>query len=205
MAPLSAGLGAVVRIPVPGWPNLAIELRPRGWTPASGSTSTLFIQDISGRRHLRLDYGFNVRTNTVEWHWNQQGTHAQHGIANHTPAGRGGAALGTFTRYYRYAGRALVVVAAAADLYSIAVASNPLRRTVQVVSAWAAAGLGCRVVGMGGAALGSAAPGVGTAAGGLIGCAVGGFIGYFAAESASGYIYDWAEGTVFRTLEPTGS
>jgi len=69
-----AGLAAVVRIPVPGTNGLAVELGPRGWTPKGGSTSTIFIQDITGKRHLRLDYGYNVKTKTVDYHWNQKGT-----------------------------------------------------------------------------------------------------------------------------------
>jgi hypothetical protein len=57
--PLAAGLGSVLRIPVPGTRGLAIELTPRGWTPKGGSTSALFFQDMTGKRHLRLDYGYN--------------------------------------------------------------------------------------------------------------------------------------------------
>ena len=52
-------MGSILRIPVPGTKGLAIELSPRGWKPKGGSTSSLFIQDVTGKRHLRLDYGFN--------------------------------------------------------------------------------------------------------------------------------------------------
>ena len=78
-APASAGLGSIVRIPVPGTGGLAIELRPRGWTPKAGSTSSLFIQDLSGKRHLRLDFGFDKVSQIHEWHWNQKGTAATFG------------------------------------------------------------------------------------------------------------------------------
>lgn len=57
--PIALGLAAAIRIPVPDSNGLAIELSPRGHVPKSGSTSTLFIQDKSGKRHLRLDYGYN--------------------------------------------------------------------------------------------------------------------------------------------------
>jgi uncharacterized membrane protein YgcG len=74
---------------------------------------------------------------------------------------------------------------------------------VQVVSGWSAAAAGCRAVGAGGAAWGTAIePGLGTAVGGFIGCALGAFIGYRAAEAATGYLYDWAEDSVFSTLAP---
>src|SRR4249920_3434111 len=53
--PYGIGQASVVRIPVPGTNGLCIELRPRGWVPQSGSTSTLFFQDATGKRHLRLD------------------------------------------------------------------------------------------------------------------------------------------------------
>ena len=200
--PVALGQPGVVRIPVPGSGGLAVELRSRGWTPPGGSTSTLFIQDMEGRRQLRLDYGANARQGgRVEWHWNQQRVHADFGIANHTTAGPGAARLGRAARVFRHAGRALMVVGAAVDFHSIVRASKPLRRTVQVISAWAAAAVGCQTVGAGGAMAGSAvAPGPGTAVGGIAGCAVGGFIGYLGGEAVGGYVYDWAEGTVFTPL-----
>lgn len=199
-APVAAGAASKLRIPVPGTNGLAIELSPRGWMPRGGSTSTLFIQDLSGKRHLRLDFGYNKATGTVEWHWNQKGTADALGINNHTPAGTAGEIAGNAAKYYKFAGRSLLVVAAAIDVYSIVVASKPLRRTVQVVSAWTLAAAGCKVVGAGGALAGSAVPGVGTVTGGIVGCAVGGFIGYKAGEAASGYLYDWAEGTIFTPV-----
>jgi len=202
---ISSGLGSVVRIPVPGTNGLAIELTPRGWTPKGGSTSSIFIQDVTGKRQLRLDYGFNKNAGTVEWHWNQKGVADVFGITNHTSVGVTEPALGTAAKYYRYAGRMLVIAGVLVDGYSIVISSKPLRRTIQVVSAWAGAEAGCEVVGAGGAAAGTAVtPGLGTAIGGLAGCAVGGFIGYMAAEKAGGYIYDWAEGTVFTKVEPSG-
>jgi hypothetical protein len=205
-APASLGLGSMIRIPVPGTKGLAIEFSPRGWTPKSGSTSSLFIQDLTGKRHLRLDYGFNKNSGTVEWHWNQKGVANTFGITNHATAGPGEKALGTAAGYYKYAGRTLLVVGIIADGYSIVVSSNPLRRTVQVVSAWAAASAGCQVVGAGGAAAGTAVtPGLGTAIGGVVGCAVGSFIGYCAAETAAGYVYDWAEGTTFTQISPSAA
>ena len=88
--PYAIGQASVVRIPVPGTNGLCIELRARGWVPASGSTSTLFFQDAAGGRHLRLDYGYNVKTRTIDYHWNQKGTHADFGISDHSPAGPAG-------------------------------------------------------------------------------------------------------------------
>jgi hypothetical protein len=202
--PVAAGIGSVVRIPVPGTKGLALELSPRGWTPKGGSTSSLFIQDITGKRHLRLDYGYNKATNRVEWHWNQKGVAKDFGITNHTPVGTAEQVLGSAAKYYKYAGRVLLVVGVAVDAYSIVTSSKPLRRTIQVVSAWAAAGAGCEAVGAGGALGGTAvAPGIGTAVGGFLGCAVGGFIGYMTAEAAAGYLYDWAEGTIFTKVDPS--
>jgi hypothetical protein len=199
--PVGVGAASVVRIPVPGTNGLAIELRPRGWVPKGGSTSTVFVQNLDGKRHLRLDYGFNVKTNTVDYHWNQKGTNANFGIADHGPTGRSGPALYNGAKYFKYAGRVLIVVGAAIDILSIAQASKPLRRTTEVVSAWAGAGLGCRTVGAGGAAAGSfVKPGGGTIVGGVIGCVVGGIGGYLAGEKIGATVYDWAEGTFFTPL-----
>ncbi|MCZ2135482.1 MAG: hypothetical protein LC098_08655 [Burkholderiales bacterium] len=195
------GSATVLRIPVPGTDGLAIELRPRGRVPIGGSTSTVFIQGIDGKRNLRLDYGYNVRTNTVDYHWNQKGTNANFGIADHALAGRGGAALYQGAKYFKYLGRSLIVVGAAVDALSIVQASRPLQRTTEVVTAWAGAGLGCRAVGAGGAALGTAIePGGGTIVLGLLGCVVGGVGGYLAGEKLGATVFNWAEGTLFMPL-----
>jgi hypothetical protein len=198
--PYAVGQAGVVRIPVPGTNGLCIELRPRGRVPAGGSTSTLFFQDPTGKRHLRLDYGYNVKTRTIDYHWNQQGTHAQFGVADHSPAGRAGQAAHTAARYFRYAGRVLIVVGVAIDVVSIAQASRPIRRASQVVAGWAAAWAGCEVVGAGGAALGLLASPLGSAIGGVSGCIIGGIGGYYGGSAIGGEVYDWAENTFFTPL-----
>ena len=88
--PYAVGQASIVRIPIPGTEGLAIELNPRGRIPRGGSTSTLFFQDSTGKRHLRLDYGHNVKTNTVDYHWNQKGTFGDFGVTGHSAAGRAG-------------------------------------------------------------------------------------------------------------------
>jgi len=55
--PVTGGIAAVVRIPVPGNGKLGIEFFPRNFK--GDSTSTLFIQNIKGNKTLRLDYGYN--------------------------------------------------------------------------------------------------------------------------------------------------
>jgi hypothetical protein len=193
--PFAIGQATVVRIPVPGTNGLCIELRGRGWVPQGGSTSTLFFQDPTGKRHLRLDYGYNVRTRTIDYHWNQSGTHANFGIADHTPAGQAGEIAHQAARYFRYAGRVLIVVGVAGDVVSIVQASKPMRRASQVVTGWAAAWAGCEVVGAGGAALGTLASPLGTAVGGI-----GGIGGYYGGSALAGEVYDWAENTFFTPL-----
>jgi hypothetical protein len=197
---VGTGVASVARIPIPGARGLAIEFSPRGRVPASGSTSTLFFQDLTGRRHLRLDYGFNVRANSVNYHWNQSGTHAQFGIADHAPAGRAGAVAHRAARYFRWAGRTVLVAAAVADAVSIVQADRPLRRATQVVAGWAAAWLGCKLVGAGAAAVGTLASPLGTAVGGVGGCIVGGAAAYWGGSVLAGEVSEWAEGTVFTPL-----
>jgi hypothetical protein len=194
------GQASVVRIPIPGTNGLCIELNPKGWVPASGSTSTLFFQDATGKRNLRLDYGYNVKTKTIDYHWNQKGTFAEFGIADHTPAGQAGEVAYNAAKYFRYAGRVLLVVGVAVDVISIVQASKPMRRASQVVAGWAAAWAGCEVVGAGGAALGTLASPLGTAVGGIGGCIIGGIGGYYGGSVLGGDVYDWAENTFFTPL-----
>jgi len=196
------GVGAVLRIPVPGTNGLAIELTPRGWLPRAGSTSSLFIQEMSGKKHLRLDLGYNKNSQLCEWHWNQKGTFENFGITNHTSVGAPEQLLGKVSKLYRYAGRALLVAGVSADVYSIVVSPRPLRRRVQVVSGWAGAIGACKIVGAVGASVGTTiAPGVGTGSGGLLGCAAGAFLGYRAAERLVGHLYDWSGVELFNQLE----
>jgi hypothetical protein len=201
-AAVGGGLPAVIRIPLPGPGNLALSLSPpNGWK--GRSTSTLFIMENKWRG-LRLDYGFNVKTNTINYHWNRTGFASRFpNIANHMPAGRLGAALYQSARAFRYAGTALVVIGALLDLESIVTASNPLRRSTAVVSAWAMALVGARGAGALGAAAGTAVePGAGTAIGGLVFGVGGGILGYWAGEHAGEAVYDWAADTVFTSLIP---
>lgn len=198
--PYAVGQASVVRIPIPGTNGLCIELSPRGWVPQSGSTSTLFFQDATGKRHLRLDYGYNVKTRTVDYHWNQKGTFSEFGIPDHAPAGTAGEIAYGAVKYFRYAGRVLVVVGVAIDVVSIVQASKPLRRASQVVVGWAGAWAGCELIGGGGAALGTLASPLGTAIGGIGGCIIGGIGGYYGGSIAGGNVYDWAENTFFTPL-----
>lgn len=203
--PVGVGIASVVRIPVPGTNGLAVELTPRGWTPAEGSSSTLFIQNASGSKHLRLDYGYNPTTNAVDFHWNQRGTSSHFGITDHTLAGPKGEAVYKGARYFKYAGRVLLVVGAAADAYSIVESDRPLRRTAEVAAGWASAWAGCKLVGAGGAGLGSYVGPYGTAAGAIIGCIGGSVAGYEGGEYLGGEIYDWAESTRFTPLPEVSS
>lgn len=202
---VAGGLPSVVRIPIPGTKGLCIELLPRGWVPKGGSTSTLFFQDLTGKRHLRLDYGFNERTQAIDYHWNQKGTFEQFGLPDHAPAGRGGAVAYKAARFFKYAGRTLLIAGLALDVASIVVASKPLRRASEVVAGWASAWLGCRVAGAGGARIGMLFSPLGTAVGGIGGCLVGGGIGYFLGAPAGAVAYDWAEDTFFTPVPEVAS
>jgi hypothetical protein len=198
--PVAAGAASMVRIPVPGTQGLAIEFSPRGRVPASGSTSTLFVQDVSGRRHLRLDYGYNVRTKSINYHWNQQGTAQSFGIQNHQIVGSSGEVAYHAAKYFKWAGRIFVIAGAAVDIYSVAVADKPIKRATEVASAWALAWVGCRSVGAGAAWAGSAYFGVGSIPAGIGGCVVGGIGGYWVGERTGSVVYEWTENTIFRRV-----
>jgi hypothetical protein len=198
--PYAVGQAAVVRIPVPGTRGLAIEFKPRGWVPKKGSTSTLFFQDVTGKRHLRLDFDFNVKTKTIDYHWNQQGVKAIFNIENHTVASRSDAVAYRAAKFFRHGGRLLGVAGAVLDVVSVVQADKPLRRASEVVAGWAGAWAGCKVVGAGGALIGLGASPVGSAALGVGGCIIGGVGGYYGGSALAGVVYDWAEGTNFTPL-----
>ncbi len=199
--PFVGGLSSVVRIPVPGSKGLFVELKPRGFVPASGSTSTLFIQDSTGRKHLRLDYGYNKTTGKIDYHWNQKGTHAKFGIPDHQPAGKGGKPLYQGAKYLRYGGKILIVAGIAADAYSIVVAKNKVRQVTIVAAGWGGAWAGCKVIGGIGAAGGTVLePGGGTAVGGVGGCIVGAIGGAWGASWAAEKIYDTVEELIYEEL-----
>lgn len=197
------GVASVIRIPFPGKRGFAIQLtqrqfRGRAWQ--GRSTSSLFIQDQDGFHILRLDYGPNPSTKTIDYHWNQTSVFKDFGIADHTPAGRGAAAFYEGARAFRYLGRTLLVVGAVADLASIVVASNPLQRTAEVAGGWAGAWAGAEAGGVIGGVAASELPVLGTAAGGLVGAFIGGIAGYWGGERAGAFIYGWAADTTFTPL-----
>jgi hypothetical protein len=199
---VGGGIGSVVAIPVPGTNGLAISLKPNGYVPPGGSTSTLFIQDVTGRRHLRLDYGFNKNTGKVDFHWNQKGTFNEFGIRDHTPVGRAGAGLDKGARYFKYGGRALLVIGLALDGYEVVTSDRPFRQLGVVAAGWVGAWAGCKVGGAIGAAVGTAIePGGGSAVGGFAGCFIGGAAGYWAGKKLMAEGIDYAEGHVFHNVE----
>jgi hypothetical protein len=207
--PVIAGVGvsSIARIPVPGT-NLVLELSSRGY---KGSTSTIFIWEGTAQnkfgKHLRLDYGYNAKTKTIDYHWNRQGPAKQFfGIQNHSTVGKGGAALFKAGKYLKWGGRVLFVVGATIDVITVATSSKPLKAATQAVAGWAGAWAGCKVVGAFMAGVGTGLePGGGTVVGGFVGCIIGGATGYYAASGTAGKVYDWAEDTVFTPLPATSS
>lgn len=205
------GFGApttVARIPIPGSNGLFIELSPRGYIPKGGSTSTLFFQDISGKRHLRLDYGYNKVTGVTDYHWNQEGTLKFFGITDHTPVGKVGEALyksakflSKYRRIFKYGGHTLLIIGAVEDTYSIVVAKKKVRQVAKVTAGWVGASYGARLLGAGGAAAGSfIEPGGGTAIGGGLGALAGGALGYFGSSWVAGKTYDIIEDIYYEYL-----
>ena len=118
--------------------------------------------------------------------------------------GRPGQVAYSAAKYLKWGGRVLLVVGVAADVISIVQSSKPLRRASEVVAGWAGAWAGCKVIGAGGAELGTLAEqGFGTAAGTLGDCIIGGAGGYLIGSKNGGVGYDWAEDTLFTPLPPS--
>lgn len=213
----SPGVVSVARIPVPGSQGLFVELSPRGKLPfyietlPDGtkvkrffSTSRIFIQDAQGKRVLRLDYGENVKTGQVDYHWNQKGTFKQFGIADHTSVGEFGEGLYKSAKYLKYGGRLLLVVGIASDLYSIVEAKKKVRQVLRVAAGWAGAEAGCALLGGEGAVAGTVVePGGGTAVVGIAGCLIGSVAGYAGASWATGQAYDYIEEIIYEPLPET--
>jgi hypothetical protein len=200
---VGTGVASTARIPVPGT-KLFVELSPRGWVPKGGSTSALFIQDATGKKVLRLDYGYNKTTGAVDYHWNQKGTFAEFGITDHASAGASGEVLFKGAKFLKYGGRALLVVGIAMDAYSIVVAKKRMRAVVRVAAGWAGAEGGAVVLGEWGAGIGTAIePGGGTAVGAFVFGVIGGAGGYFGASWAAEKTYDWVEDTFFEPVPLT--
>jgi hypothetical protein len=190
---------AFIRIPIPGSQNLYLELNPPPYWKGS-SSSAIFMHDASidgkGERSLRLDYGFNKATGRVDYHWNRTGagTYDYFKIKNHEAAGATGAVLYRTARAFRYVGRTITIVGKVADVTSIVTASDPVRRAVQVASAWRVSKMTAVRFGSACAAVGKNVGGVrGAAIGGIVCGVVGGVVGYYAGEKISGYVYDETE------------
>jgi RHS repeat-associated protein len=189
-----AGIPAMVSIPAPGTGGLSVSMWPNGWTPASGSTSVLFIQNATGKVHLRLDSGFNKPMGVNNVHWNQKGTLPLFGINNHTPAGTWGQALYAGARTYRLVGTGLVAVGAGMDAFAMATSARPMLEATRIAGGWTGAIIGAKGLGAAGAAIGSAVPGAGTATGALVGGAIGGAAGYFGGSQAAYGLWKWIVG-----------
>jgi len=98
-------------------------------------------------------------------------------------------------RAFRIAGRSLVVIGAAMDAYSIVASPTPGLEVSRVTGGWAGAVGGAKVLGAGGAWVGTAvAPGLGTAVGAIVGGAVGGALGYWGGETFAQWIYNSIQG-----------
>jgi len=190
---LGVGLPSVVRIPIPQHKGFFLELNPRGRPPKTGTTSTIFFHNITGKKHLRLDYGPIVKGGKDVYHWNTRRATERFGIADHTLASKGEKALYKGAKVYRYLGKTFVVVGAANDYISIVVAKNPVRQTAKVGGGWAGAWLGCQAVGAMGIQAGGWWGPPGMAVGGIVGCVIGGIGGYEAGSWAFGEAYDRLE------------
>lgn len=199
-AQLALGTPRIVRIPIPGAKGLFLELTPRGWTPKGGSTSTLFIQTVSGDRHLRLDYGYNVKTQTIDYHWNVRKAASIFGVSDHTAASAFDRASYRGAKYFNHAGAVMIALGAVADLNSIVVARRRWRQALQVSAGWLGAWQGCRYVGRLGAAAGRFFSPAGMMIGGILGCAAGACCGDALSAAATGQVYDLVEELYYEPL-----
>jgi hypothetical protein len=115
----------VVHIPVPGSNGLCLVLQPRTRVPASGSAAALYLHYAAEGQHLRLDYGYSNRTRAVYYHWQHDRTHADVALTRRRCDRDRGRVACSGVRYYRYRGRALLVVGRAIDEISVVEVGPP--------------------------------------------------------------------------------
>jgi hypothetical protein len=201
VVPVGVGLASVVRIPVPNSGGLHLELKPPP-TYDKTSTSTVFIHSADGKKELRLDYGYNKRTHTWDYHWNKEGgVYKTFGIQNHTPTGPGGKVGYHAARVFKWGGRALLVAGAVQDLYAIVQAEDRVREIARVAGCWGGGAIGAKAVGAGGAAVGTfVEPGGGTMVGGFVGGVLGGIGGCALGAWGAVKVHDYVKETLFTPL-----
>lgn len=182
--------------------NVSSRIDPKLW---KNSTSNIFINRIApppGTNWvgLRLDHGPNKQTgSTTNWHWNQRGALNSFDIPNHTVAKPWQSAFGRTMQYAKPLGRAAWVAGVAIDTFSLSSEISQSSQTgnwdntvvegSRIAGAWGGAFAGAKLVGTGGAALGTLiCPGPGTAIGAAIGGLIGGAVGYFGGSKVG----EWA-------------
>jgi hypothetical protein len=109
----------VVHMPVPGSHGLCVVLQPRYRVPACGSAAALFLHYAAAGQHLRLDYGYSNRDRAFHYHWQHDRTHADAGLTRKRRDSVAGHVANGGTRYYRFRGRALLLLGRAIDEISI--------------------------------------------------------------------------------------
>lgn len=160
--------------------------------PKGGTTSVFQITAADNpNKGIRVDYGYNKTTKSVNWHWNQEGAHANFRITDHH-TGIGAARLGTAVDVIRRTGPYLAIVGVAISVKDIYSSPTPDYEAARQATGWAGALAGSGVGAKGGAAVGAsigglfggvgAAPGV--VVGGFVGGLIGGGVGWFGGMSA---------------------
>jgi RHS repeat-associated protein len=181
-----AGLASLLSYRAPGQYRLSFR------TTFKGSTSVFFLNRLpEGKsfKGLRLDYGFNKTTSSVNWHWNQKGSFADFLIADHAVASANAARAGVLLKYGGIASRGLLAVGVAVDAYSLTTQaytsfqtgewSNTTTEAARIAGGWAGAWAGAEALGTAGAWLGAPFGPAGMAVGGFVGGLVGGALGYY--------------------------
>lgn len=157
---------------------------PRGARlPPGGSSSVVFATlPNQPNKGIRLDYGYNKGTSSVNWHWNQKGSASNFLVTNHSTSGA--KLSGWALKSTKYAGRLLLVGGVIQSGSAIYSSEEPLQEAAHQASGWAGSFVGGAAGAQAGAALGAAigAPFMGIGA--VPGAVVGGFVGGVAGGAA---------------------
>jgi hypothetical protein len=205
---LASGVFQQMRYPIlrdlpggqPGTTN-RFDLSFRDKSGYKKPTSHAYLNRVSppstGWRGLRLDYGFNVKTGTSNWHWNHKGG-GGFGITNHALASPSARNFARTMKVLKPLGRGAVLLNAGLDGYSLANQINQSRQTgnwsntrneaASIAGGWGGAWAGAKAGGALGATIGSFGGPLGTVIGGAAGGIIGGGLGYWGGSSAGRFM-----------------
>lgn len=163
--------------------SFSVSLRANN--PRPNSSSSIFWQNVSGKKHGRLDRHVVTLKGGIQPYGNVPRTHLNYTSGtgffkyDHGLSPRGGTYLHYSAIFIRRSGGAMMALGAVTDAYSLATSSNKASEASRIAGGWAGAYYGAQYLGTQLAAYGASYGPYGIMAGGLAGSIGGGALGYW--------------------------